>query len=1159
MRKPLRKLATILIALTLLVWSNLGWGQYSGSGTFEQITTLEEIESGTYYVLYGINGSYTGAMTNTISGGRMGNTSVSLTENTIVNPSTSIVWLITGNSTDGFTVYNEAEGKYCEIIVNSTSGFAFNVESTHTYALSVNETGAFSFASNHADGGGRKISIYQNDWRPYASANTLNLYKIGADESAPVPTFTPYDGTTDVLVTVNPTITFDEVIYTTAGVLVDDANVESLITFTSAAKASVPFAATIADRVITIVPDAVLTNEMEYTVTIQPVQDAAENVMGAEESATFTTIAATAQAIELTGDYSAPYYAGDDVTVTWTSTNIDNVKVEAWVPSMGDWQVMVASEPAANGTATFTIPATALFSPDYKIRVSDATDGEPASESAPIKVRAVAADLATARTYVVNDEFRYDGEALVTAINSYNNQKYIQDASAAILIYDATPAITTSYTVGDKMTALVGKIAVSNNMVRLVPLADPGAPVSSGNAVEAAIMTIPDVTADEQAKFIKLENLTFETPGTFENGKNYTMTDGTNTIVLRTEIYNTDYIGTTMPTSTFSVSGVVLQYSTTMQLVARNAADFEVISNDATLSTFTLGGQSVLELTGLVVADPAADAGATLNVEDFTSFAGIDVVPTDANATLEVKLNGAVVEAANLATQALADGDIVVVKVTAEDETTIIQYKVTLTSENRQLTLTAPAGGENLNTGDDIVFTWTSANITNVNLYAVDTEEAYLINESPIDATLGTYTHTIENGVFGSYTIRIADAADVAFYDETATAITITDDDAPNAVEFTPANGATGVALSFTLSAEFDEDIKLGTGNLTIHKASDNSVVVTVPAANITVDYDGATAEITGLDWETAYYVNVEAGLLLDMSDNPVGAITTATDWAFTTRQEPGSDLFFSEYIEGDGNNRAFEIFNPTAETIDLSHYVIKQSYNGAGWGIRDGVEMTEYILPLTGTLESKAVYVIYNADAGTDISNVGDLSLAYGTGCDGCRMVSFTGNDALGLFKDGELIDQIGDPSSNTNFDVAGVTGASVDHTLVRKSSVVKGNINWAVSAGTNTEDSEWIVFDKDTYEHLGSHDFASSVRPVWGTSIAAFPNPFTHTLYIDNAENATRVVVINLIGQQVMSVNLNGDNRVPIATENLAKGIYLISIENNKGERTVRKMIKR
>lgn len=45
---------------------------------------------------------------------------------------------------------------------------------------------------------------------------------------------------------------------------------------------------------------------------------------------------------------------------------------------------------------------------------------------------------------------------------------------------------------------------------------------------------------------------------------------------------------------------------------------------------------------------------------------------------------------------------------------------------------------------------------------------------------------------------------------------------------------------------------------------------------------------------------------------------------------QPCSDLFFSEYVEGYGNNKALEIYNPTEAAIQLSEYSIVRFRNGA-------------------------------------------------------------------------------------------------------------------------------------------------------------------------------------------------------------------------------------
>jgi len=202
-------------------------------------------------------------------------------------------------------------------------------------------------------------------------------------------------------------------------------------------------------------------------------------------------------------------------------------------------------------------------------------------------------------------------------------------------------------------------------------------------------------------------------------------------------------------------------------------------------------------------------------------------------------------------------------------------------------------------------------------------------------------------------------------------------------------------------------------------------------------------------------------------------------------------DLFFSEYIEGSSNNKAIEIYNPTGAAVDLSQYTVKAANNGSGWGCYTPTGGTptadrRYVLPLTGSLNAGDVYVIYNLSASTSISDVGDLGFAYNNtadGGDGDNVPSFNGDDALGLFKDGTLIDVIGVPTTDPGdgWAVAGTATATKDYTLVRKSSVSQGNTDWTASSGTTTLEAEWIVYSKDTFTYLGSHvmEGGSNVAP--------------------------------------------------------------------------------
>lgn len=478
----------------------------------------------------------------------------------------------------------------------------------------------------------------------------------------------------------------------------------------------------------------------------------------------------------------------------------------------------------------------------------------------------------------------------------------------------------------------------------------------------------------------------------------------------------------------------------------------QFLSDDASLETFTLGGEDVTGLTGLEVADPVNDAGATLYVDDFTGFEGIGIDATDAAATVTIELNGSVVDPDNYATQALADGDVIVATVEAEDGTTAY-YKVTLTGENRELELIGPALPATYETGEDVTFTWNAVNIDSVNVYVVDTETHLINEEGAIDATLGTYTYTIANGDFGMFTIRITDASDETFLDETTEEVTIDDIQYPEGIEFYPEMGATDVPVDFTLSVLFDEDVVAGTGNFIIYDASDDSEVLNFTEADFSIEDDILTIEVEGLDYETEYYLLADAGIIEDLSGNATPVLDDPEEWTFTTMVEPETGLFFSEYIEGSSNNKAIEIYNPTGADVDLTPYVVKLASNGNEWG---------NTLDLTGTLEAGDVYVIANSSADQAILDVADVT---------SNVTYYDGNDALGLFKSDELIDAIGNQGESDYWDVAGVSEGLSEHTILRKTGITIGNPDWDASAGTNEEDSEWIVYDQDYIDDLGSH----------------------------------------------------------------------------------------
>lgn len=216
------------------------------------------------------------------------------------------------------------------------------------------------------------------------------------------------------------------------------------------------------------------------------------------------------------------------------------------------------------------------------------------------------------------------------------------------------------------------------------------------------------------------------------------------------------------------------------------------------------------------------------------------------------------------------------------------------------------------------------------------------------------------------------------------------------------------------------------------------------------------------------------------------------------------SDLIISEYGEGSGNNKYVEIFNGTGADVDLTDYQIWRVSNGGVW--------PEVTISPTGTLPSGGSYLISNSSANATILAAADLT----TGS-----ANWNGDDAVGLAKDDGtgtffLIDAVGTDGADpgTGWSVAGTTNATVNHTLIRKTTVCDPNTNWVASAGTSVADSEWTVLGIDNWADLGTHT----------TGCCIYSSTWTLGAWTNGIPDINTNVVINdtyIVGNSVNEVS--------------------------------------
>ena len=262
--------------------------------------------------------------------------------------------------------------------------------------------------------------------------------------------------------------------------------------------------------------------------------------------------------------------------------------------------------------------------------------------------------------------------------------------------------------------------------------------------------------------------------------------------------------------------------------------------------------------------------------------------------------------------------------------------------------------------------------------------------------------------------------------------------------------------------------VTLGAGNLDLVI---NDAVTSVAFADNSASTWGSNLVVTGFKDNVISFGTSGSGLtasqIAQVTIDNSGTLRIDDSGKLTTEVEVVNtlDIFFSEYAEGSSNNKYLEIYNPTSETISLDGYAYPNVSNAP---TTVGVHEFWNTFETGATIAPGAVYIIAHGSADqTILDKANETHNFLSNGDDGYALAKGTETDYTYIDFVGDFN---GDPGSG--WDVAGVTAATKDHTLVRKETVISGNTDWTASAGTNADDSEWIVKDKDDWTDLGKHN---------------------------------------------------------------------------------------
>tara|TARA_R110000851_G_scaffold1274_3_gene4613 strand:- start:2659 stop:5274 length:2616 start_codon:yes stop_codon:yes gene_type:complete len=154
------------------------------------------------------------------------------------------------------------------------------------------------------------------------------------------------------------------------------------------------------------------------------------------------------------------------------------------------------------------------------------------------------------------------------------------------------------------------------------------------------------------------------------------------------------------------------------------------------------------------------------------------------------------------------------------------------------------------------------------------------------------------------------------------------------------------------------------------------------------------------------------------------------------------ADVLISEYVEGSSYNKAIELYNNSDVEIDLTGYKLVR--------YKDGDTVAEEMVVFADSISAKSVKVILHPSAAITVPAATDSMTGN---------VNFNGGDAVGLLKDGVLVDVIGDIPTTTDWG---------------KDTTFQRNLD-ALTASPTYDATQWASLDKDTFSGLGSLDAAT------------------------------------------------------------------------------------
>lgn len=237
---------------------------------------------------------------------------------------------------------------------------------------------------------------------------------------------------------------------------------------------------------------------------------------------------------------------------------------------------------------------------------------------------------------------------------------------------------------------------------------------------------------------------------------------------------------------------------------------------------------------------------------------------------------------------------------------------------------------------------------------------------------------------------------------------------------------------------------------------------------------------------------------------------TASTPFPIGTHVYTAPEIYFSEYAEGSGNNKAVEIYNPALTPVDLSNYNIQIFFNG-----KNSAGQT---INLSGTLNPFDVAVVVNSNAAdATLNQQADITTGQ---------LLFNGDDAVTLRKGNNLVDSIGQIGTDPGSQWGSGEQSTANNTLRRKAGVTVGDVN---ASDAFDPSIEWDGFAQDTFDDFGTYGNAGGGNGGGNGSggngqLGLCADPATLISAIQGAQSGSPLVGESHVIEAIVSASFEG-----------------------------------